>query len=112
MEAQELLNTYIQKLTPETHAQASKGGWGSEDYEDYKVVKGVQQALMNNELSGKDLDQLILNGSFSPKQVFLIGDIHDFGSHTKGVINDPRFSKIVEQSKQQRNIRRQELGMD
>jgi hypothetical protein len=67
---------------------------------------------MSKQLSGADLDKLILNGSFTPKQVFLIGDIHDFGSHTDGVINDPRFSRIVKESKQQRQLRRKELGMD
>ena len=87
MEAQELLNSYINKLTPETHAKASKGSWGTEEYDDYRVVKGVQQALMSDQLSGAQLDQLILDGSFTPKQVFLIGDIHNFGSHTPGAVS-------------------------
>ena len=112
MEAQELLDSYIGKLTPESHSKASKGSWGAEDYKDYRVVTGVQQALMANELSGAQLDQLILDGRFTPKQVFLIGDIHDFGSHTPDVHKDPRFKQRVEESRNQSKIRRQELGVE
>tara|TARA_B100000035_G_scaffold24715_1_gene19367 strand:+ start:781 stop:1119 length:339 start_codon:yes stop_codon:yes gene_type:complete len=112
MKAQELLNSYINKLTPETHSNAPDGSWGNEDYEDYRVVKGVQEALMSNELSGAQLDQLILNGSFTPKQVFLLGDIHNFGAHTDGIYKDPRFQEIVKETREQNKIRRQELGVE
>ena len=112
MEAQELLNLYINKLTPETYSDATDGSWGNEDYEDYQVLNGVQQALMSKQLSGAQLDQLILNGSFTPKQVFLLGDIHNFGSHTDGIYKDPRFQKIVKETRDQNKIRRQELGIE
>ena len=110
-EAQELLNSYINALTPETHSNASRGSWGDEDYEDYRVVKGVQQALLSEQLSSAQLDQLILNGSFSPKQVFLIGDIHDFGAATPNIMDDPRFMERVNETREQLAIRRQELGL-
>jgi len=111
MEAQELLNSYIEKLTPDTHAQASRGSWGKEDYEDYRVVKGVQQALISNELSSAELDQLLMSGAFTPKQTFLIGDIHEFGAASPELYKDPRFKQIVDQTKEQLQIRREELGL-
>ena len=112
MEPQELLNSYISKLTPDMHSKASKGSWGEESYEDYRVVKAVQQALINNELSSAELDQLIINNAFTPKQTFLIGDIHEFGASSPEIYKDPRFQKIVDQTKLQLQLRREELGID
>ena len=111
MEAQELLDQYISKLTPETQA-SSTGGWDDIPYDDYKIVKGVQEALVSGELSGEDLDMLILSESFTPRQVFLMGDIHDLGARSGSAAYDhPNWDKIVAQNKEQGILRRQELGM-
>ena len=79
---------------------------------DYAVVEGVRQALMGGVMSNDELNRLIMDGAITPKQAFLIGDIHNFEPPSGVDYNDPRVQAVYEEGRAQRILRQEQLGLE
>ena len=78
---------------------------------DYAVFEGVRQALMAGVMSSDELNMLIMDGSITPKQAFLIGDIHNFEPPPGVDNNDPRIQAVYANDKAQRILRQEQLAL-
>lgn len=86
-------------MTQIGHAQNNAArGWNDLSNIDYTVVEGARQALMGDRMSSAQLDELILSGQITPKQAYILGDVHNFGAHGDAY-QDPRYERILEEIK-------------
>jgi len=84
-------------MTQIGHAQNNAArGWNNLSNMDYTVVEGARQALMGDRMTSADLDQLILSGKITPKQAYILSDVHNFGIDRE-TTNDPRFDTVLKE---------------
>jgi len=81
------LPAYRQPKTVEEHAQYYGALTPDETPEDYAMVEGVRQALLGGRMEAVDVDRMAIEGQFNERQLFLLGDIHDFGA--SGLSHNP-----------------------
>jgi len=86
-------------MTQTEHAQNNAArGWNDLSNMDYTVVEGARQGLMGDRISSAELDELILSGQISPKQAYILSDVHNFGAHGDS-FDDPRYEQVLKEIK-------------
>ena len=90
------LPAYNQPKTVQEHAQYYAATLPDETPEDYMVFEGIRQGLLGGNISAMDVDRMAIEGAFSERAQFLLGDIHNFGA--SGLSVNPReIAEMIQQ---------------
>ena len=52
-------------------------GWEDDALEDRAIINGIQRLMVEEAITGREVNQLIKSGVLSDRVIFLLGDIHD-----------------------------------
>ena len=52
-------------------------GWEDDALEDRAIINGIQRLMVEEAITGREVNQLIKSGALSDRVIFLLGDIHN-----------------------------------
>lgn len=52
-------------------------GWENDALEDRAIINGIQRLMVEEAITGREVNQLIKSGVLSDRVIFLLGDIHN-----------------------------------
>ena len=75
---------YAREMTQEEHAKNNIGGYRERfpkvKPQELALYEGIRQALMAGEMSGSELNTLVLQGKIPDRVVNMLVDVHDFSA--------------------------------
>ena len=66
----------LQPAAPPT-VPVQRYGWEDDALEDRAIINGIQRLMVEEAITGREVNQLIKSGVLSDRVIFLLGDIHD-----------------------------------
>ena len=68
----------IKSMQPEAPptVPVQRYGWEEDDLEDRAIINGIQRLMVEEAITGQEVNQLIKSGVLSDRVIFLLGDIH------------------------------------
>lgn len=90
----------IKSMQPEAPptVPAQRYGWEDDDLEDRAIINGIQRLMVEEAITGREVNQLIKSGALSDRVIFLLGDIHSPMMHVEPDEDPAELLSILERA--------------
>lgn len=73
-------------------------GWEDDALEDRAIINGIQRLMVEEAITGQEVNQLIKSGVLSDRVIFLLGDIHSPMMHMEPDEDPAELLSILERA--------------
>ena len=87
----------MQPAAPPT-VPVQRYGWEDDALEDRAIINGIQRLMVEEAITGREVNQLIKSGVLSDRVIFLLGDIHSPMMHMEPGEDPAELLSILERA--------------
>ena len=87
----------MQPAAPPT-VPVQRYGWEDDALEDRAIINGIQRLMVEEAITGREVNQLTKSGALSDRVIFLLGDIHSPMMHIEPGEDPAELLSILERA--------------